>query len=58
MARTRAVVKGAKATARLAPVERETRELTAIETMLALRDSQITTVTQREVRTLIGEGRR
>jgi prevent-host-death family protein len=53
------IARGGTPVARLMPIEEKARGRAAIETMLALRDSgRIKTVTQDEIRTWIGEGRR
>jgi prevent-host-death family protein len=53
------IARGGTPVARLMPIEEKARGRVAIESMLALRDSgRIKTVTQDEIRTWIGEGRR
>jgi prevent-host-death family protein len=53
------IARGDTPVARLMPIEEKARGRAAIETMLALRDSgRIKTVTQDEIQTWIGEGRR
>jgi prevent-host-death family protein len=53
------IARGDTPVARLMPLEEKARGRAAIEAMLALRDSgRIKTVTQDEIRTWIGEGRR
>ena len=53
------IARGDTPVARLMPIEEKARGRAAIETMLALRDSgRIKAVTQDEIRTWIGEGRR
>ncbi|HTZ68160.1 MAG TPA: type II toxin-antitoxin system prevent-host-death family antitoxin [Roseiarcus sp.] len=53
------IARGGTPVARLAPLKEKANGRAAIETMLALRDSgRIKTVTQDEIRTWIGEGRR
>jgi len=53
------IARGGTPVARLAPLEEKARGWAAIEAMLALRDSgRVKSVTQDEIRTWIGEGRR